>query len=376
MSMNKVSVPFVMALLGSMVSPAHEKAPEVAPVTVEADGTVHIPPMTVPYSFLASPEAKRNFLDLIHDKACVSEGLDKHASIEAKRKRIDDCLMRPGVERLRAVFAVDIKPKMIGGVQTDVVQPADGVPEKNKRRVLINLHGGGFEVGARWGGQIESIPVASLGAIRVITVDYREGPEYRFPAASEDVVAVYRELLKSYKPKNIGIYGCSAGGLLTAEMMAWLHKEGMPLPGAIGMFCGGGVWWGHGDSAYVNAELMNVVPLPNPSDENLSDEESPYFSSYFKGVNPNDSLAFPALSPELMRTFPPSLLIAGTRDLALSSVVYTHSVLISQGVDAELHVWEGAAHAIFAQPVVDPSVPETRQAWDVIVKFFDSKLGK
>src|SRR5260370_32462969 len=98
--------------------------------------------------------------------------------------------MRPGVDRLRSVFAVDIRSEMIGGVQTDVIEPSGGVAKKNKGRVLINLHGGGFVVGARLGGQMESIPVAAIGAIKVVTVDYREGPEYRFPAASEDVAAV------------------------------------------------------------------------------------------------------------------------------------------------------------------------------------------
>jgi acetyl esterase/lipase len=81
-------------------------------------------------------------------------------------------------------------------------------------------------------GLVESIPIASVGAIRVITVDYREGPEYSFPAASEDLAAVYAALLKTYKPRNIGIYGCSAGGILTAQSVAWIGSHGMPSPGA------------------------------------------------------------------------------------------------------------------------------------------------
>jgi len=41
-------------------------------------------------------------------------------------------------------------------------------------------------------------------------VDYREGPDNKFPAASEDVASVYRELLKSYKPQSIVCFrqGC------------------------------------------------------------------------------------------------------------------------------------------------------------------------
>ena len=72
--------------------------------------------------------------------------------------------------------------------------------------------------------------------IQVITVDYREAPEHAFPAASEDVATVYRDLLKQYDPKSIGIYGISAGGFLTAQTVAWLQQENLPMPGAIGIF--------------------------------------------------------------------------------------------------------------------------------------------
>lgn len=57
-------------------------------------------------------------------------------------------------------------------------------------------------------------------------------PEWYFPAASEDVAKVYRELLKSYRPENIGIYGCSAGAGLTSQAVAWFQTHGLPHPPA------------------------------------------------------------------------------------------------------------------------------------------------
>src|SRR3546814_12008018 len=84
------------------------------------------------------------------------------------------------------------------------------------------------------------MPIAAIGRIKVISVDYRQGPDFTFPAASEDVAAVYRELIMQYDPRNIGIYGCSAGGLLTAQSGAWLIDKKLPLPGARALLCEGG----------------------------------------------------------------------------------------------------------------------------------------
>ena len=132
------------------------------------------------------------------------------------------------LRRQREMFRVNREETTIGGVHAYVYTPADGIAERNRDRVLIDLHGGGFR--ECWPGcaELESIPIAALGRIKVVSLDYRQGPKYRFPAASEDVAAAYRELLKTYRPENIGIYGCSAGGMLTAMSVAWFQRHGLP----------------------------------------------------------------------------------------------------------------------------------------------------
>jgi hypothetical protein len=57
-------------------------------------------------------------------------------------------------------------------------------------------------------------------------------------------------------------------------------------------------------------------------------------------------------------------------DKALSSVAYTHFLLVAQGVDAELHVWEGLGHAF----LYDPELPESREVYAVVVRFFEKHL--
>src|SRR5581483_1326023 len=96
----------------------------------------------------------------------------------------------------------------IARIRTDIVEPQAGVTARNRNRVLISLHGGSYQY--KSGGQarlIEAVLVAGYSRIKVVSVDYAKYPQHHFPAAVDDVVAVYRELLKTYKPQNIGIYG-------------------------------------------------------------------------------------------------------------------------------------------------------------------------
>ena len=272
----------------------------------------------------------------------------------------EERFFRPLIAKIRKNHKVDISQKLIAGVDTEIIIPADGIPQKNKKRVLINLHGGAFAVGGgpEKEGLVESIAVAAIGKIKIISVDYRMYPEHVFPAATDDVVTVYRELLKSYQPENIGIYGCSAGGLLTAQTVVRLQYEGIPKPGAIGMLCAAAIRSGGGDSKELLALVNGKV-------------ERPKSVSYFKNENEDNQLISPGKYPEILKQFPPSLLVSSTRDAALSKVVYTHSQLVKFGVDTELHVYEGLGHGGF----LNPQLPEFNEVHNVIVKFFDKHLG-
>jgi monoterpene epsilon-lactone hydrolase len=326
--------------------------------SVKADGSVTSPALTVPYSDLASPEARAFFPKMI---AAGSKAPPLNAPI-AQSRGFYDRINSDRAARMEKIYPVNIHAETIGGVHTDVVLPAQGIAAGQQRRVLINLHGGAFLWGAHSGGLVESIPLASLGRIKVISVDYRQGPEHVFPAASEDVEAVYRALLRHYPAKNIGIYGCSAGGVLTAESVARIITEKLPVPGAIGTFCGSLSELG-GDSSYV-APMLNGDPVPTGPLKLAS-------LPYFKGAQATDPLVFPANSPALLTKFPPTLLITGTRDFTMSSILHSQALLTDAGVDVELHVWDGMWHSFFS----DPELPESREAYAVMVNFFNRKLG-
>lgn len=345
-------------------SMAQDAAPqEPAPVVVDADGTVHAPAMAVPVSRLLSPQAQ----------AYVAEHLKQMQQPELLMEKDGvPVFMQPYLASQKAQFAYERQDTSLGGVHVYDYTPKAGITSENQNRVLINLHGGGFMACFPGCAELESMPLTALGRIRVVAVDYRQAPQHHFPAASEDVAAVYRELLKTYPAENIGIYGCSAGGMLTAMSVAWFQAHDLPRPGAIGVFCAGSTLSAAGfggDADYVNGPIGDArppAPWPGPADPDRT------LLPYLVGTDPKDPLVAPAVSDAVMREFPPTLIITGTRGFELSSAVYTHTQLVRLGVDAELHVWEGLFHGFF----YNADIPESRQAYDVMLRFFDRRLGR
>jgi len=331
-------------------------------VMIDDNGAVHVPAHTVPLSPFLSPEGQ----------AYLEEHL---RNVLRPELLVQDSgtppLIAGYLDRQRELFPVERRDVTIGGVHAYEYLPEDGVADGNRDRVLIDLHGGGFS--GCWPGcaELESIPVAAIGRIRVLSLDYRQAPEHRFPAASEDVAAAYRELLKSYPAQNIGIYGCSAGGMLAGMAVAWFQAHSLPTPGAIGVLCAGMTLESNGfggDSAYTSAAIGESRSPPQPV-SGAAPDRSPL--DYFAGVRLDDPLAAPASSPEVLAKFPPTLIVTGTRGFELSSAVYTHTELVKAGVEADLHVWEGMFHGFF----YNVDVPESLDCYNVIVNFFDKHLG-
>lgn len=324
-------------------------------VVIESNGTVQVPARVVPLSTFLTPEAKSYMTEHLNDMQ-NPEVLKSDNGVPR--------FMKHYLERDEEQFALDRKDEKIGGVHVYVYIPKAGIAAENQNRVLINLHGGGFS--GCWPGcaELESMPIAAGMRIKVVTVDYREGPEYKFPAASEDVAKVYAELLQTYKPRNIGIYGCSAGGMLTAMSLAWFQTHGLPRPGADGIFCASAGAFG-GDATYI-AFPLGEARMP------ASGQISQRRLGYFSDANMQDPLVQPSNSTAILAKFPPTLLITATRDFAMSGAINTDILLTKAGVDSVLHVWDGLFHGFF----YNADVPESKEAFSIIGKFFDRHLGK
>jgi acetyl esterase/lipase len=235
------------------------------------------------------------------------------------------------------------------------------MPAANADKVLINLHGGGFNADS--GSFAESIPIAGYSGIKVVAVLYRLAPEHTFPAPVEDAIAVYRELLKTYKPSHIAIYGTSAGATITAETAVRLKQLNLPMPAALGIFSTLDSFSRMGDS-YAMYNLSGLRGHLDPPDGTPHD---PY---YIGNTDPKD----PVLSPIYadLHGLPPALFVTSTRDALLSSTVNLHRAYLRAGIDARLVVFDVLGHAFW----YNSALPESIEANHLMADFFLKQLSK
>jgi epsilon-lactone hydrolase len=138
----------------------------------------------------------------------------------------------------------------------------------------------------------------------VISFDYRMPPEACFPAAIDDVLTVYKAVQRTTDPKNMAIFGTSAGGALTLAVILRAKEQGVALPGAISAGTPMSAATKTGDSFYTNELVDNVLV----SRDGFCDAATVVYAN---GHDLRDPLISPVYGD--MHGFPPAILTTGTR---------------------------------------------------------------
>jgi acetyl esterase/lipase len=328
-----------------------EQAPARDSSYIDAQGTAHIT-RVIPVPQDLSPQAQESISHQVPDEAPPLSLADRRALQDAgqQRRKADWSKICPNT-------AVDTK---IAGVPVHIITP-EGMPAENNDKVLINLHGGSFNADS--GSYSESIPVAGFAKMKVVAVLYRLAPEYPFPAAVDDGIAVYKELLKTYKPNRIAIYGTSAGASLTAQIAVRLKQLNLPMPGALGLFSTLDNF-AFMDDSWSMYTLRGLAGHLDPPDGSVHD-------AYYVG---STDVKDPVLSPIYadLHGLPPSLFITSERDALLSSTANLHRAYLRAGVDARLVVFDALPHAFWG----DPNLPESIEASHIMADFFIKELKR
>jgi epsilon-lactone hydrolase len=344
----------ILACLGGAGAAAAQGAPPSAPALAPREE----PAKTLPVPDTVSPAMQ----------AIIAQPLrtnwDKPPATPEDWKALSDSiatLVAPQIGPMAERLHVTVEPTTIEGVRAYTITPTD-VPEANRGRVAVHVHGGCYVLNPREAALPEAMMLAGFARMKVIAVDYRMPPEAYFPAALDDAMAVYKAVLKTTAPHRVAVFGSSAGGALTLEMMLRAKAEGLPMPGAIAPGTPMSDTTKRGDSFRTNAMVDNVLVSP----DGFCDAATQF---YAKGHDLSDPLLSPVYGD--VHGFPPTILTTGTRDLLLSNTVRMHRALRQAGVEATLQVFEGQSHAQFYR---DDRVPEVKEAFGEIAAFFDRHM--
>ena len=291
---------------------------------------------------------------------------DKPPTTEEGWRQLADGIaatVAPQIPAMAERLHVKVEPSTIDGVHVYTITPSD-LPAKNQNRLAVHVHGGCYVLNPREAVLPEAMFMAGFNHLKVIAVDYRMPPEAYFPAALDDAMTVYKAALKMVPPANLAVFGSSAGGALTLEMMLRAKQAGMAMPGAIAPGTPMADATEQGDTFQTNALVDNVLVSPT----GFCDAAARFYAH-------GHDLADPMLSPVYgdVSGFPPTILTSGTRDLLLSNTVRMHRALRRAGVEALLQVFEAQSHAQFYR---DDRIPEVKEAFEEIGLFFDKHLGQ
>lgn len=268
----------------------------------------------------------------------------------------------PFLPGIKEDLKLTVERSEIGGVGVFVITP-ESIPEANRNRLLVHLHGGGYVLYPGEAGAGEGMLLAGLGGFRVVSVDYRMAPEHPFPAALDDTVAVWKELLKDNDPRRMAVFGSSAGGALTLSLMLRARQEGIALPAAIAPGTPAADLTGAGDTMKTNEFIDNYLV----SGSGWAEAATRLYAGH---TDLHDALVSPLFGD--FTGLPPAILTSGTRDLFLSHTVRVHRKLRQAGIEAVLQVFEGLSHAQY----LDHTLPEGREALGEISMFFDRHLAR
>jgi epsilon-lactone hydrolase len=292
---------------------------------------LQVPARAVPVPAHLSPHAQA-VLSIGAIPADAWPALDDHEAWIRSREERNETTLAAVAPQANAI-AADVKEITVGETTIYVITPADAPPSD---RVLLDVHGGGLVMGNGACCRAMGLMASRRAGVETWAVDYRMPPEHPYPAAVDDCLAVYRTLLETHNPEDIAIGGASAGGNIAAATILRARDEDLPLPAAAVLLTPELDLTESGDSFRTNLGVDTV----------LTQSLMPANLLYANGHDLTDPYVSP-LFGDFTKGFPPTLLMAGTRDLFLSNAARMHRALRVAGVPAELHILEAAPHGGF-----------------------------
>jgi monoterpene epsilon-lactone hydrolase len=272
---------------------------------------------------------------------------DKNVTLQQRRMALEDA-----ARRLPMPPHVDVQQTTVGNIPAEWLRPVG----TTDNRAVLYLHGGAYTMGSCRTHRALASRIAIASGTCVLQPEYRLAPEYPFPAALQDGMAVYRWLIDyGISPHKMVVAGDSAGGGLALALTVLLRDKGVPLPAAIACLSPWADLELTGESLTTRAKVDPICSL----------EESRFHAAHYVG---NNNPRAPLISPIYadLHGLPPTLTQVGDREILLSDAIRLTERARKDGVDADLEVWDGMWHVWH---LLARYVPEGQQAVDKIGAF-------
>ncbi|ALV38313.1 alpha/beta hydrolase [Streptomyces sp. CdTB01] len=199
---------------------------------------------------------------------------------------------------------------------------------------LLYLHGGGYVIGSpdTHAGLVGEL--ARRAGLRTVSVDYRLAPEDPFPAAVDDGLAAYRELLVTgTDPRDLVVAGDSAGGGLSIATLLAAREAGLPQPAAVAVF-----------SPWVDLTLAGEsIRSKEGADPIFSEADlRAYADLYVRAGDRAHPLASPVFAD--LTGLPPLLVQVGANEVLLDDAVRLAGRAGADDVEVTLDIGPGLPH--------------------------------
>jgi len=282
------------------------------------------------------------------------DALSSHGSgggLEESRRRFDETGLTTTLPEGTHIESVTINEN----IAADWVIPAN--PDSSKK--ILYFHGGGYSAGSSLSHRPICARIAHHSGCKILSVNYRRSPEYKYPAALEDALASYQWLLQSCPAQQIVIAGDSAGGGLTMATLLAIKQKCLPMPAAaVGL------------SAWLDLECSSPSYHNNKDIDLMANGDGLRFvGRAYAGKKINqDPLVSPFYARDLTGLCPLLLLIGGAETLLDENIHFAEQAK-KDGVNVQIQIWPNMVHV---WPSLYEVVPEAKIAMEGIGKWINS----
>jgi epsilon-lactone hydrolase len=224
----------------------------------------------------------------------------------------------------------------------------------SKSKTILYLHGGGYVTGSVNSHRALIARIARASNCRAIGVNYRKAPENQFPAAIDDALAAYKQLI-SDGYENIVVMGDSAGGGLSLALLQLIKKHKLPKASGAVLLSPWTDLTMSGDSIQSKRDIDALI---QPHLLEI------FSKRYYGKENPENPLISPLFAD--VKGFPPTLIQVGGNEILLDDSTRMAQKLNKAGVKVKLDIFENMMHV---WQFFGGLMPEANKAIDEIGEF-------